>query len=232
MWTTRLVLLLAFLSLSLGDILPYFDDDFDHEVGLLMKEGYKLFLEFYSPNDLNSQNFLPTYMKIDEVLDGGEQGIIIGRTELIKNQDLQRRFGVTKMYGPTFVYIVEGKFYRYRGMERVEEMVEYMKTGYLNDEPQEIPLFKWTLEELARQEEEARNPRPKNKVLETLKLYAKKAVDRVSDLLGEPQVALMEKTAMKRMRGVLVFAALIVVLVRRVVFGRKTTEEDAKGKSD
>jgi thiol-disulfide isomerase/thioredoxin len=213
----RCLLLLTILSClsfsAFGDIHGLSDHDFDQFVK--DTEG-KVFVQFWSQNCLNSLEVIPDYIKVEEALGGGEEGIWTSRVELIRNPDLKERFGIWKT--PTYIYIADGKFYNYGHDFMPDKVLEFVRGGYKSYEGFDIPISKIQrkIEDVAAKRRE----------------WVEKAQGPVVVLLdsvfGEPDVSFLERRSVKRLRNNLAAALLVFALVYLLVPGRRQETEEKK----
>lgn len=213
MWILRLAVLFSSFLWALGDIEAYGDYNFDE----VTRTG-KHFIQFFDDTCENSRGMINDLFKVDTALGQGAEDIWVGRIHWLRHPGLTERFKVRRTH--TYIYVVGNKYYKYQGTLMPDPIVEYVRSGFLNDVALDIP------------------PPPPTQVAEiepwiVAPSWFSEFLDRV---FGEPELVFTERKSVIALRKGVTVLLLAIVVLKALVGGRKDTkkskQDEKEGKSD
>jgi protein disulfide-isomerase-like protein len=132
-----LFLLATSLVSSLAEVVVLNDSNFEHltQASTGQTTG-KWFVKFYASGCGHCKKLVPTWEELSNSFEE-DQGIVVAKVDAVANRDTAKRFGV-KSY-PTLLYIADGRLYTYKGARQLEDMKEFVVTGYKQKDSLPVP---------------------------------------------------------------------------------------------
>ena len=147
---TRLIVVV--LSLLLGmcaqaAVTDLTDDNFEHltQAATGQTTG-KWFVEFFAPWCGHCKRLEPVWGELDEALsqDQDASGILLAKVDATEARATAERFGIRGY--PTLIYLADRRMYKYEGSRTVDDMKEFVMSGYKDKVDMDVPAPPSTVE--------------------------------------------------------------------------------------